>query len=120
MLCFDIIHMKKKLPELVYYVSSSDDTALVALDVVIDGSSVSWFDTIKERRIAAESVSENLADGTFTVRRAESEGGGEYVFIPLTLEIYASKVKRQLLAPRDFKSRLEMLDAFQETKKHAW
>jgi len=110
----------KSIPGRVFFVSSSSDsTVLIALDVVVQGAYIRWFDTVKERVMKVKEIlDKNPAH--FVFEREEGEGGGMYTFIPMTSEIYNEKVKRHLLAPQDFADEEAMLKAFEETRQNAW
>jgi len=111
---------KRKLPKRVYYVySPDDDTVLVAIDVVITGNLISWFDTVRERRMTIEKIYSDSPD-EFIFKRSEKEGGQIYSLIPLTLDIYNKKVKNRLLSPKDFENEEDMLNAFEQTKENCW
>lgn len=93
-----------------YYVESDDATALLAIDVVIRGDAIEWFDTVMDRGMhIAEVLPDDVA--AFAFRRVEREGGWTYRFLPLTLEIYQSKVQQHLLQPKDFEDEAAMFAA---------
>jgi len=105
----------------VYFVESQQDgTVLVAMDVNVNEQNrmVSWFDTVKERMMGYENIQRDNTSLSFT--RLASEGGGDYNFQPMTLEIYQEKVKPKLLAPQDFDNLDSLKQAFEETKSSAW
>jgi hypothetical protein len=111
---------REKLPAEVYFIESpTDNTVLVGLNVEIaeddSGKTVRWFDTAKERMMYADEIKKS-DDGKFMFRRAEREGGDEYHFRPMTLDIYERVVKSKLLAPPlTFNSESEMIAAFKLT-----
>ena len=110
----------EKLPNRAYYVfSDQDDTVLVALDVKFDNKRTGWFDTIKERIMTIEKIIDSDPQ-RFIFKRAPTEGGGIYTFVPMTLEIYKEKVKKHMIIPREFNDSEEMFSAFEETRKNAW
>jgi hypothetical protein len=111
---------REQLPASVYYVKSpEDDTVLVGMDVEISrrggDTTVSWFDTVKERRMGAELVSEDMDN--FTFKRLEQEGGGTYSFVPMSLDVYDNSVKSYLQNGKDFDNQEDLTAAFLETKK---
>ena len=110
----------EKLPAPVYYVQSeTDDTVLVGLNVVHDGTVISWQDTTKERRMAMEQIlSDNPND--FCFKATDSSGGNTYRFTPLDLETYRLTVKPQLFNAGDFTDVDAMNKAFQEAQNNAW
>mgnify|MGYP001230460932 CR=1 FL=1 len=112
----------KKLQERVYYVSArSDTTVLVAMDVEIrDGNLIRWFDTVKERMMEIkEIVNDNPKHFSFKRDSGDKEGDF-YDFIPMTLEIYNTKVKKRLLSPKDITNEEEMFKEFETTRSNAW
>jgi len=112
--------MEKKSLDGVYYVfSSKDNTVLLAFDVEINDDVIRWFDTIKERVMRATSIMEENIN-KFVFQRAEEEGGGIYIFMPLNLEIYREKVKDRLLSGREFEDEEQMFAAIKKTKESAW
>ena len=108
-----------KLPARVYYVSSpDDDTVLVALDVQIRKNVIRWFDTVKERVMEIAEVIKD--DGQeFSFKRGDNSGE-IYTLKTMTIEDYNEKVKKRLIAPKEFSSEEELCTAFEETKKNAW
>lgn len=115
----------EKLPEPVYYVESPDDeTVLVGIDVTIEPEKindknvavVSWYDTVHQRRMAASETSKK--DGYFAFRRIEQEGGGEYFFAPMDLELYNDKVKNRLTNGKDFDNKEDLIKAFLKTTEN--
>jgi hypothetical protein len=111
---------KNTFPEGIYYVESSEDpTVLLAMDIVLGGDLIRWFDTIKERRMEVRRV---LNDDPlhFAFEREDGERGRVYRFVPLTLEIYRERVRSRLLDGKDFETSKEMKDAFELTKESGW
>ena len=112
--------MDKKLPAKIYYVTSSQDqTVLLALEVKIRDNLIQWFDTVKDRMMKIGKIIVE-DDSRFVFERSANEGGGNYIFVPLTLEIYREKVKNRLLAGRDFNNDEELFSALEQTKHNAW
>jgi hypothetical protein len=112
---------RQKLPGRVYYVSCPEDnTVEVAMDVRIAGDTVSWFDTIKERLMKIERIINDSHPDYFIFKRNVEEGGGVYTFVPMTLQLYNERVKRHLLAPKDFTDIEQLLKEFEDTKNYAW
>ena len=110
----------ERLPARVYFVESEqDNTVHYALDVEIRQGYATWFDGTKERIMRIGSIIEKKSD-LFVFERDASEGGGQYRFVPMTLELYNSKVKQHLISPSEFQNEEEMFKAFEETKKSAW
>ena len=109
------------LPKPVYYIESDKDrTVLIVVRVRLeykefDGERivrVTWYDMIKERAMTAVEIKR---DGDlFAFRRSEQEGGGEYYFTPMDLEIYDNKVKDKLLSGREFDSNEAVVRGFLE------
>lgn len=109
------------LPKPVYYIESDKDrTVLIGVRVRLeykefDGERilrVTWYDMIKERAMTAVEIKR---DGDlFAFRRSEREGGGEYYFTPMDLEIYDNKVKDKLLSGREFDSNEAVVRGFLE------
>ena len=94
----------EKFPERVYFVESSvDDTVLYAMDVRFfnQDKTIRWFDGTKERIMTAKGDPTKNPD-RLVFHRSEEEGGGEYVFSPMTLEVYRAKVRDRLAAKQDF------------------
>jgi hypothetical protein len=114
----EMAEAQEKLPKEVYYISSpDDDTVLVGIDVTIEhgenNSMVRWYDTTRERAMMAEAMKK---DGDkFAFKRIEEEGGGNYYFTPMNLEIYEDNVKDRLIEGRDFKNDEDLIRAFKET-----
>lgn len=105
----------------IYFVQSDQDkTVLVAIDLVIDTDqrNVSWFDMNKERMMYFDEIQNDGENIRFL--RAQSEGGGEYSFQPLTLDIYKTNIAPRLDQAEDFSSIDEMKAAFSRTKENAW
>lgn len=111
----------RKLPGRVYFVESSngDPTVLIAMDIYTDGRIIRWFDTVKERVMGIGKIIDKKGDH-FVFERVDSEGGGKYIFVPMTLEIYNQKVKKHILIPQEVVDEEQMLKAFEETRKNAW
>ena len=104
----------------IFYVSSSSDpTVLVGLKVNIKGRTISWFDTVKERSMTASIIKKNEPEH-IVFERSKDEGGGEYNFVPLTLEIYRQKVKPKLMSPKEFEKQEEMEKSFEATLEDVW
>ncbi len=104
----------------VYHVSSDRDvTVLVALDLVVEDRIVRWFDTVKERVMTAERM-EDARPARFMFERSAQEGGGRYIFVPMTLELYRTSVRSRLTAGGEFGTEAEMLAAFASTRDSAW
>lgn len=111
---------QEQLPGRVYFVESNKDgTVVFALDVKYSPTSVRWFDGTKERRMEVGEITD--ADPNhFVFKRSEAEGGGEYSFVPMNLDVYNTKVKERLVAGGDFDDEETMLKAFESTKESAW
>ena len=86
---------RKKLPEPVYYVESPDDqTALVAMDVIVehkktaqqDKTTITWYDTTRERVMEVSEMT--WKDGCLSFKRGDCPGDWVYHFIPMNLEVY--------------------------------
>lgn len=108
----------EKLSKPVYFIESSNDgTVLVGIDVTIrraeDDTTVSWYDTTRERVMTATETSQE--EDRFVFKRAEEEGGGTYSFTPMDLETYNNKVKQRLLAGPDFTNEEDMIKGFLST-----
>ena len=112
----EISKRKYELPYPVYYVESpSDATVLLGMDVVYDGEIIRWFDAIKIRMMLIDEILTNECE-KFSFQRRDGDGG-TYTFIPMTIEIYYEKVKRQLAGVKDFDNEDKLLQAFLDTKK---
>jgi len=90
---------RERLSGDVYYVhSDQDDTVLIGMDIELihddSGTLVHWLDTVKERRMMAEKT--EMRDDGLSFTRVESEGGGTYNFIPMSLDAYNNHVKDRL------------------------
>jgi hypothetical protein len=97
-----------------------DEIVSVAMNLNIrDGYEV-WFDTVKERIMKIEEIITNEQDKFSFKRKLEGDKVEVYTFVPMTLEIYNSRVKQGLLAPRDFDNLDDLIKAFEETRKNAW
>ena len=112
----------EKLPKPVYYIESpNDDTVLIGINVTIEHniqnndklSKISWYDTSHERSMLASET--NQKDDYFEFKRIEQEGGGEYFFTPINLDIYNEKVKQYLAAGSDFNNEEDLIEAFLST-----
>ena len=57
----------------------------------------------------------NQKDDYFEFKRIEQEGGGEYFFTPINLDIYNEKVKQYLAAGSDFNNEEDLIEAFLST-----
>lgn len=69
-----------------------------------------WFDTVYWRRMTASEVwTEN---GKLFFKRIESEGGGVYHFMPMTVATYNQFVRDELFEPKDFTNDEEVRLAF--------
>jgi len=113
--------MEKKLPSRVYYVfSPEDDTVLIAMGVKINGDTIRWFDTVKERIMLVGQIEEKDLNGQVVFRRSNQESGGTYTFIPLDLKVYEEKVKHQLIAGVTFEDEEQMLTSLEKTRESAW
>jgi len=111
---------ERKLPARVYYVFSPEDkTVLLAMDVLIGGNTIHWFDTVKERIMHISKIQKEIPT-EFIFERSEQEGGGMYTFSPLTLSTYTKKVKNHVLIPDEFQNEEEMFRAFEKTRGNAW
>lgn len=110
----------EQLPAPVYHVTSDrDSTVLVAMNVqIVNNKSFSWFDTVKERRMEGDIIEKTPE--RFSFRRSPQGGGQTYSFVPMTLEIYNSQVKNNLLGSKDFDDEQMMIDAFRQSLKNAW
>ncbi|MBR5418978.1 hypothetical protein IK110_01900 [Candidatus Saccharibacteria bacterium] len=112
----------EQLPQPVYYIESpNDDTVLVGIDVKVCGhhdgeKNVVWYDTTRERRMKA--IETQMKDDFFAFRRDESEGGGEYFFTPMNLNIYNDKVKQKLIDGNDYTDEKDLTEAFLKTKEN--
>jgi len=108
----------ERMPNDVYYVRSDDDTVLIGMGVenIHEDSNtlIRWFDTVKERRMYAETTTKHGADFSFT--RVEREGGQFYIFTPMTLEIYRNDVKCKLRNGEDYDCLETLTKAFMDTK----
>jgi hypothetical protein len=110
---------REKLPKPVYYIESpNDDTVLIGIGVEIERRAdnttlVSWHDTTHIRKMRAEDSA--IKDDYFAFRRAKEEGGGEYYFQPMSIEIYNKKVKERLVDGGDYDNEDELNQAFLET-----
>ena len=100
------------LPAPVYHVQSDlDSSVLVGMKVQISGGGwISWFDTVKKRRMRGE-VLEN-SPGRFSFKRDEGDSNQIYSFVPMTLDIYNSLVKGGLVGSPEFADQQSMVDAF--------
>ncbi len=88
-------------PQQVYWVTSNlDPTALVARRAGVDEGWLHWDDTNRDRQRRAETV-DVREGGVVTIL---TEGGAEYTFTPLTLEIYREHVQREVELSPDFDS----------------
>lgn len=112
--------MREKLPAPVYYVTSdSDDSVLVGMDVQRTGPWMSWFDTVKERRMMAEAILDKNPEH-YVFKRTAQEGGHTYSFVPMSLDIYNASVKSRIFNGREFADEQSMVKAFLEAKDNAW
>ncbi|MDO8496716.1 MAG: hypothetical protein Q7S43_04695 [bacterium] len=111
-----------KMTDKIYYVTSDiDDSVLIAMNIIVDPfeKTVIWFDTVKERIMELEEVIDHNPDH-LVFKRLSKSMSGIYTFIPMTLDIYNSKIRNKILIPRDFNNEEEMTAAFMETKNNAW
>ncbi|MBI3442438.1 MAG: hypothetical protein HY007_01595 [Candidatus Sungbacteria bacterium] len=101
----------------IYYVESAKDpTVLLALDARLgDDKNLRWFDTRKERIMKVNRVAEDTAE-RFAFER---EGGGTYVFTPLTLKRYEESVKSRLVQPESFEREEDLFTALKKTREYA-
>lgn len=100
----------------IYYVESANDpSVLLALDARLgnDGT-LWWFDTRKERIMKIGRITEDTAE-KFAFER---EGGGEYVFVPLTLKRYEESVRSRLVKPRSFEREEDLFVALKTTREY--
>jgi hypothetical protein len=105
----------------VYFVNSpTDGTVLVAMDLQIDQQQkmISWFDTAKERKMRYDSLSGG--EDNYSFNRSVEQGGGEYTFQPLTLDIYNSQVASHLIGAKEFDNVNQLKEALLKTKENAW
>jgi len=111
---------REKLPATVYFVASeTDDSVLVGMDVQRTGPWMSWFDTVKERRMMAEAILDRNPEH-YSFRRAAQEGGHTYTFMPMNLDTYNTSVKPKLFNGKEFPDEQSMISAFLEAKNNAW
>ena len=113
------------LPDTVYYVQSPHDTTVaVAMDVQVnhviqnelEQGNVEWFDTVRQRKIAYDTVIPTQ-DGSFAVKRSDGRHAGDvYVFSEMTLEAYETIKGRTISSDQVFKSQADLIKAFQETR----
>ena len=107
----------RAFPHRVYYVSCAGDiSVLVAIDPHIGGQTIQWFDTKRQREMRIKAMPDNT-DGEFTFMRADNEGGGTYMFTPMTLDVYIMHAEEFLTEPRTFHTLDELIDAFLQTRK---
>ncbi len=108
-------------PARVYYISCpTDPTVLLGLDVqLINNERLEWFDTIKERIMFVEKIIDSRPEH-FIFQRKNSEGGGLYTFVPLTMTIYEKSVKHHLKIPTPVASEEELFKNIEATIKNAW
>lgn len=103
----------------IYFVEADHDkTVLVAINLRLEGDFVVWFDTVKERMMRCKQIVENT-EGALAFERDDGDGG-VYRFVPLTLDIYNTVVKKRLISGGDFPDEQTMYEAFLETKRGAW
>lgn len=112
--------MNQSFLKKVYYVESKEDsTVQIAMDLKVIEDRITWFDTIKERGMHIKKITDNNPEHFVFVR--ESNGDEQtYTFVPMTLEIYNTKVKDSLIHGRDFDKLEDLEKAFEETKNDAW
>jgi hypothetical protein len=103
-----------------YVASPEDTTVLIAFDIRMEGDNfISWFDTVKERRMRVGEIIEDTPE-CFVFRRNDGQQKSTYTFMPMTLDIYNEKVKHKILIPKAFADEKEMQRAFEKTKENAW
>lgn len=92
--------------------SPTDETVLVAINPKYkpEFRALTWWDTVKERVVVVNEMT--LKDNTLSIKDVD---GAQYLFTPLSLELYKSEVKSKLYNPKDFGNEEEMDKAFQET-----
>lgn len=114
------IYSVEKLPYPVYYVESpNDDTVLIGLDVKVlrekknnkESTTVSWHDTNHYRHM--EALNTISYENRFAFKRRQEEGGSTYYFVPMTLNIYNSKVKKLVAGSPNYASEQELIDGLQ-------
>ena len=99
--------------------SLDDPTVLIGIEVIIRENVISWFDTVRERMMKVGCVISETS-GEFVFERVKEEGGGTYTFIPLSLDIYRTKVKSHTASREDFETEEDLFLALETTKKYAW
>ncbi len=117
--------LRERLPESVYYIESPNDgTVLIAINVRVqynvdaeNRAVVSWFDTVRGRSMLAVDIYKN--GSKFAFERDESEGGGFYLFTPMSLEIYNKKIKEHLVAAGSFENNDDLINSFLNTLKYS-
>ena len=107
----------------VYYVEcENDDTVLVAVRPRIQTDAgrqyFAWYDTCHERMMRAIDIKNE--DGIISFMRDDAGGNRAYRFTPMTLEIYNDKVKKKLIAGRDFDNINQLLEAFIDTTNYGY
>ena len=113
-------YFKEPFPSPVYYITSSiDDTVLVGIKVRFKQSGkeniyIEWYDTTKGRRFKVEEII-NPDKQHFVFLRGDG-CGGEYLLIPMTLDLYQQYVQPKLMnAPLSFPDEESMIKAFLES-----
>lgn len=107
-------------PARVYYVySRTDPTVLIALDVNVEANLIRWFDTVKERVMQIETVTE-ATDQRFGFKRAGEEVAHCYSLQPLTMELYNLHVKNRLSSSEVFQDEEALFASFELARKNSW
>jgi hypothetical protein len=108
------------LPERVYYVECpGDNTVNIAMDVRVHNDRITWFDTIKERNMRIQQLTDPSLNH-FVFVRGDGDPGRIYTFVPMTLDIYNAKVKSRLVNGKEFLEEADLLAAFEKTKNDVW
>lgn len=94
----------------IWFVSCDDDpTVLLAINPLFEmGKYISWFDTVKERKMLVHSVIEEKEGSIIFDRVLHSGEIWRYRFVPLTLGVYEEKVRDKMLGSPSFTNKEEM------------
>ena len=105
----------------IYYVSSlTDKTVVLAIDPVMKNDMLFWFDTVKERIKPIFEIINDSEKKFHFIAYNEREVSDEYIFIPLTVDIYERYVKQRLKNSIAYQNERHLFSLILLTKESAY
>ncbi len=106
--------------QLYYVTSSTDETVLLAIDPIMDNDTITWFDTNKERIKPILKIIDDSEEKFCFVTHDGLETSDQYVFTPLTVDLYEQHVKQHLKDPHPYQNERHLFDLLLAAKRSAW